>query len=122
MNKKLAILFLTAMLCLTALPAGAAFDVGQTGLTVSGEAQQLGKPENYGSAKVTVKVPGDNPVQDGVNPITGESWSGGYHPVLINIDSHPRALPHWGVASADLVYELPIQQDGSTRQVALFLS
>ena len=123
MNKKLAIFCLSAILCLmAALPACAAFDVGQTGLTVPGEAQQLGKPASYGSAKVTVKVPGSNPVQDGVNPITGESWSGDYRPVLINIDSHPRALPHWGVGSADLVYELPIQQDGSTRQVALFLS
>lgn len=123
MLKKLICLCFAACLCLlAAFPACAAFDVAQTGLTFSGEAQQLGKPKDYGSSKVTLSVPNDRPAEDGINPITGEYWTGDYRPVLINIDAHPRALPHWGVASADLVYELPIQQDGSTRQVALFLS
>ena len=121
--KRITLIALAALMCmLSALPALAEFDVSQAGLSVAGTAQQLGKPKDYGSAKVTADVPQDNPMQDGVNPITGESWSGSYQPVLVNIDSHPRALPHWGVASADLIYELPIQQDGSTRQVALFMS
>ena len=107
-----------------ALPAGvlAEIDISQSGLTVGGTAQQLGAPQSYGSSKITVSVPADNPVQDGVNPITGEAYDGAYQPVLVNIDSHPNALPHWGVASADLIYELPIQRDGSTRQLALFMS
>ena len=106
-----------------ALPAGvlAEIDISQSGLTVGGTAQQLGAPQSYGSSKITVSVPADNPVQDGVNPITGEAYDGAYQPVLVNIDSHPNALPHWGVASADLIYELPIQRDGSTRQLALFM-
>ena len=107
-----------------ALPAGvlAEIDISQAGHTVSGTAQQLGAPQSYGSSRITVSVPADNPVQDGVNPITGEAYDGAYQPVLVNIDSHPNALPHWGVASADLIYELPIQRDGSTRQLALFMS
>ena len=35
--------------------------------------------------------------------------------------THPAALPHWGAASADLIYEMPIQADGSTRELALFM-
>lgn len=120
---KKATLILMAMLfsLLAICPAWAEFDVSQSGLIVSGEAQQLGKPESYGSEKIKVPVPDGNTTQSGINPITGESWQGDYRPVLVNIDSHPRALPHWGVASADLIYELPIQADGSTRQVALFM-
>ena len=116
-------LILMAMLfsMLAVCSAWAEFDISQSGLIVSGEAQQLGKPESYGSEKIKVPVPDENAAQSGINPITGESWQGDYRPVLVNIDSHPRALPHWGVASADLIYELPIQADGSTRQLALFM-
>ena len=73
------------------------------------------------SRKITVNVPDENPAQDGINPLTGESWYGNYYPILVNIDAHPEALPHWGVASADLIYEMPIQADGSTRELALFM-
>ena len=118
--RRLALCALTLALALPAL-ALAQLDPAQAGLTLDGTAQQLGAPESYGSSKITVAVPADNLVQDGVNPITGEAYDGAYQPVLVNIDSHPRALPHWGVASADLIYELPIQQDGSTRQLALFM-
>ena len=113
-----------ALVLALALPALALgeMDVSASGITVSGTAQQLGKPQSYGSSKVTVTVPADNPAQDGVNPITGEPYSGAYQVILANIDTHPRALPHWGVSSADLIYELPIQADGSTRSLALFMS
>ena len=73
------------------------------------------------SRKISVNVPDENPVVDGINPLTGESWYGNYYPILVNIDAHPEALPHWGVASADLIYEMPIQADGSTRELALFM-
>ena len=121
MKKSTLILMAMLFSLLAICPAWAEFDVSQSGLIVSGEAQQLGKPESYGSEKIKVPVPDENTAQSGINPITGESWQGDYRPVLVNIDSHPRALPHWGVASADLIYELPIQADGSTRQVALFM-
>ena len=74
------------------------------------------------SMKITVDVPGENPVMNGINPLTGETWYGNYYPILVNIDAHPDALPHWGIASADIVYEMPIQKDGSTRSAAIFMS
>lgn len=91
------------------------------GISASGYAQQLGAPKSYGSEKLSVKMPKENGMQDGVNPITGEAFSGDYRPTLITVDSHPAALPNWGVGSADLIYEMPIQADGSTRQLALFM-
>ena len=74
------------------------------------------------TTRITVDVPGENEVEKGINPITGEDWTGSYTPILVNIDSHPDALPHWGVSYADLIYEMPIQSDGSTRSLALFMS
>ena len=103
--------------------AGAAgeFSLSASGLSASGMAQQLGAPSSYGSASISVAVPGENPAIDGVNPITGEAYSGAYRPVLVTIDAHPEALPHWGVSSADITYEFPIQADGSTRSLAVFM-
>lgn len=124
MNKSLRLLaagMITLMMAVPAAAGAAPFDLASTGLSASGSAQQLGNPKSYGSEKVTVSLPEENPVIDGVNPITGEPFSGAYQPTLVNIDTHPNALPHWGVSSADLIYELPIQADGSTRSLALFM-
>ena len=74
------------------------------------------------SRNITVNIPQENPVVDGINPLTGEVWDGAYHPIGVNIDQHPEALPNWGVASADIIFEMPIQADGSTRAFALFMS
>ena len=120
--KKLICTMLALMTALLlALPALAA-DFSASGLTASGTAQQLGKAKDSGGKKITVRVPAENPVVDGESPLTGEPFSGDINLVLANIDTHPRALPHWGVASADIIYELPIQADGSTRSLALFLT
>lgn len=124
MTKSLRLLAAGTLLTLLAFPIAAsadAFDVAATGLSASGSAQQLGKASDYGSSKVTISMPGENPVLEGVNPLTGEAYDGEYQPVLVNIDTHPGALPHWGVSAADLTYEMPIQADGSTRSLALFM-
>lgn len=124
MNKSLRLLaagMLTVLMAVPAVAGADTFDIASTGLSASGTAQQLGKPSSYGSEKVKISIPDENPVVDGVNPITGEAFSGSYQPTLVNIDSHPSALPHWGVSSADLTYEMPIQADGSTRSLALFM-
>ena len=126
MNRFLKMTSLAALCALLAVPAGAGaargdFDLSASGLNTSGYAQQLGAPKSYGSEKLSLKMPRENAVQDGVNPITGEAFSGEYRPTLVSIDAHPAALPHWGVASADLIYEMPIQADGSTRELALFM-
>ncbi len=55
------------------------------------------------SSRITVDVPGENPVEDGIDPLTGEAGTAAPYPILVNIDAHPEALlPHWGVASADI--------------------
>lgn len=82
---------------------------------------QLPTEGTAASLNVTLAIPAENPVVQGVNPLTGEAWSGNYTPILCNIDTHPDGWPHWGVSSADITYELPLQGDGSTRSVALFM-
>ena len=105
------------------LTAAAVCLLGVSAVAVAEDSYYLELPTKgvTSSRKITVDVPGENPVEDGVNPLTGESWYGNYYPILVNIDAHPEALPHWGVASADLIYEMPIQADGSTRALALFM-
>ena len=94
-----------------------------TGLAIAEESYYLELPAKgiTSSRKITVDIPGENEVVDGINPLTGEVWSGSYRPIGVNIDQHPEALPNWGVSSADIIFEMPIQADGSTRAFALFM-
>ena len=105
------------------LTAAAVCLLGVSAVAVAEDSYYLELPTKgvTSSRKITVDVPGENPVEDGVNPLTGESWYGNYYPILVNIDAHPEALPHWGVASADVSYEMPVQADGSTRSAMLFM-
>ena len=98
MNRFLKMTSLAALCALLAVPAGAGaargdFDLSASGLNTSGYAQQLGAPKSYGSEKLSLKIPKENAVQDGINPITGEAFSGEYRPTLVSIDAHPAALP-----------------------------
>ena len=62
-----------------------------------------------------------NPVIDGESPTTGlPSDNEEYLPILVQIDNNLGALPHWGIADADIMYEAPIQGGGWTRLTALF--
>ncbi|MBR5301889.1 MAG: DUF3048 C-terminal domain-containing protein [Clostridia bacterium] len=83
--------------------------------------QELPSKGIQSTRKISVSIPDENPVVDGINPLTGEAWYGVYRPIGVNIDQHPEALPNWGVASADVIFEMPIQADGSTRAFALFM-
>ena len=121
-KRKISALMAALLLALLAPALALAADFSASGLTLTSEPQQLGKPQDRGSARVSVSLPGENPSVAGVNPITGEPYAGAYQPVLVNIDTHPGALPHWGVSAADLIYEMPIQADGSTRSLAVFMS
>lgn len=78
-------------------------------------------PVNPSSTRITVDVPPENPAEPGINPLTGEQWAGLYHPIMVQIDDDNAALPHWGVSSADIMYEMPLHQAGNTRAVALFM-
>ena len=105
------------------IAAALAVSLCVTGVAVAEESYYLELPSKdiTSSRKITVNVPGENEVIDGINPLTGEVWSGTYRPIGVNIDQHPEALPNWGVASADIIFEMPIQADGSTRAFALFM-
>ena len=82
MNYFLKLTSAAALCVLMAIPtaAGAAreFTLDDAGIAASGYAQQLGAPKSYGSEKLSVKMPKENGMQDGVNPITGEAFSGDY--------------------------------------------
>ena len=62
-----------------------------TGLAIAEESYYLELPAKgiTSSRKITVDIPGENEVVDGINPLTGEVWSGSYRPIGVNIDQHP---------------------------------
>lgn len=62
----------------------------------------------------------NNPVIAGESMTTGLPFAGEYVPVLVNIDNVQGAWPQWGIADADIIYEMPIHGYGLTRLVALF--
>ncbi|MHC1785574.1 MAG: DUF3048 domain-containing protein [Christensenellales bacterium] len=62
----------------------------------------------------------NNPAIPGVSHTTGLPFTGAYVPVLVNIDNVIGAWPQWGIADADIIYELPIHGYGLTRLAALF--
>ena len=63
----------------------------------------------------------NHPVIPGESPTTGLPTSKDtYLPILVQIDNNLGALPQWGIADADIMYEFPIQGGGWTRFTALF--
>lgn len=63
----------------------------------------------------------DNPVIPGESPITGLPIADKkFIPILVQIDNSLGAQPQWGIADADIIYELPIQGMGWTRLTAFF--
>ena len=72
------------------------------------------------NAKIKNKYP-DNPVEEGVDPITGEASTGEpYTPILIVLDNAEEAYPHWGVADASIIFQVPNSGKGATKLLALF--
>ncbi len=62
-----------------------------------------------------------NPLIAGESPTTGLSSDNKlYFPILTQIDNNLGAIPQWGIAQADIIYELPIAGQGLTRLTALF--
>ncbi len=62
----------------------------------------------------------ENPLIPGQSPTTGLPWEGVYAPVLVVIDNAGNAHPHWGVGSADVMYQVPNAGKGATKLLALF--
>lgn len=62
----------------------------------------------------------NNPAIPGQSMTTGLPFEGPYAPFLVNIDNVTGAWPQWGIADADIIYEMPIHGLALTRLVALF--
>ena len=62
----------------------------------------------------------NNPVIPGESMTTGLPSSGQYVPILVNIDNVSGAWPQWGIADADIIYEMPIHGLALTRLMALY--
>ena len=63
------------------------------------------------------------PVPQNVNPLTGEVGYPeeliGNRTVLVSVENHSDARPQWGIASADIVWEL-LAEGGITRMLCMF--
>ncbi len=120
-GKRILALLLGALLLalLAALTAEAAPARSLNYLSVEGD-------ENSYLEKPSVSIPEggfpENTVDAGINPLTGEAWSGTYQPLFVSIDTDPLARPNYGVSDADVIYELPLHRRGNTRSIALFMS
>lgn len=50
---------------------------------------QLPTEGTAASRNVTLAIPPENPVVQGINPLTGEAWAGNYTPILCTIGTNP---------------------------------
>ena len=65
--------------------------------------------------------PANNPVIEGISPTTGLPASGEkYTPIVMVLDNAEEAYPHWGVAQADILFQVPNAGAGATKLLALF--
>lgn len=118
MNRFLKMTSLAALCALLAVPAGAGaargdFDLSASGLNTSGYAQQLGAPKSYGSEKLSLKMPRENAVQDGVNPITAKPSPANTAQRLVST-TPTLPLCRTGAWPPPISSIKPIQADGST--------
>ena len=74
--------------------------------------------------KLKVSTPSftaNNPVIDGVDPVTGLPTNGeAYTPILQVLDGSEIAYPHWGVESASAIFQVPNQGTGNNKLLALY--
>ncbi len=102
--------WIAALLALMLLPCAA---LAEDGLTYT-----RGELESDVPLKETYP---DNPVIPGVSPTTGLPASGeAYTPIVSVIEQTNRGYPHWGVAEADIMFQVPNQGGGNTKLMALF--
>ena len=114
--KKWIALVLALVLTVTSMPALAAYKETPCANVIDAQAER----------NIPVPAPGedgnypDNPVIEGISSTTGLPSDAPYLPVLVNIDNDTGARPQWGVAEADIIYELPIHAHYETRLTGLF--
>lgn len=62
-----------------------------------------------------------NPEEEGICPLTGLPMADEpYTPVAVVLDDSPEVFPHWGVADADWIVQVPLRKEGATRFVAVY--
>ncbi|MBQ8073383.1 MAG: DUF3048 domain-containing protein [Clostridia bacterium] len=62
-----------------------------------------------------------NPEEEGVDPLTGLPMGDEpYTPIVLVLDDSPEVFPHWGVAEADWIVQVPLRRDGDTRMLAVY--
>ena len=65
--------------------------------------------------------PENNPVISGVSSTTGLPASGErFTPIVMVLDNAEDAYPHWGVADADIIFQVPNAGAGATKLLGLF--
>lgn len=68
--------------------------------------------------------PNDNPIIEGISPITGLAWEGEYMPMMAIVSSPNGGVGGknrpWNASHADIIYETPIHKNGSRRMLMLF--
>jgi hypothetical protein len=62
----------------------------------------------------------DNPVLEGVSSTTGLPFAGPYVPILLVVDNALEARPNWGIAEADIIYQMPNAGQGATKLLTLY--
>lgn len=108
--KKLTALLLTLSLLLACVPAGLA----EPTKIVPNMSYTL--PQNVidGIVKLNEEVEGENPLTG--LPMSDEP----YTPISLVLDNSPEVYPHWGVAEADLFFQVPIRRDHAVRIVTVY--
>ena len=71
-------------------------------------------------ANVISNIVKSNPEEEGINPLTGLALTEEYTPITLVLDNSPEVYPHWGVADADWIVQVPLRPDGGTRLVAVY--
>ena len=61
-----------------------------------------------------------NPEIEGISPLTGLPMEEEYTPIALVLDDSPEVFPHWGVAEADWIAQVPLRPSGDTRMVAVY--
>lgn len=61
-----------------------------------------------------------NPAVKGQSPFTGLPCAENYTPIMIPLDNSPEGHPLWGVSDADILFQVPLAENGATRFLALF--
>ena len=73
------------------------------------------------SEDVTNDIPKLNPEVEGIDPLTGlPAGDEAYTPIVLVLDDSPEVFPHWGVAEADWIVQVPLRRDGDTRMLAVY--